>query len=124
MLATADSASLILWNTGDWSKWHNLTLEADSLDFDPTGRFVVGCCRYQRGSNPPRAATIIDTHAATVVREVAVDGYRIAHARFSPDGHYLACAMRTDTEKYSSTNVSALIHIETGTTVDRPQSRL
>lgn len=118
-LATGDTKSLILWNTADWSRRHVLSLPVDGVDFDPTGSLLAGCCKYQaEGTAAPRAVTIFDARAGTVVREVVVDGYRIEHARFSPDGRYLACAMRLDTQDYSGTNVSALVEIESGTVID------
>ena len=119
MLATGDSKSLIVWDTGNWSKQHKLMLPIDDVNFDPTGQFLAGCCTYPGKGVKPKSAVILDVKTGTVAREVVVDGYQIQLARFSPDGRYLACAMRLDTEEYSGTNTSALVEIESGKVVDR-----
>ncbi|HEX5243704.1 MAG TPA: DUF4303 domain-containing protein [Tepidisphaeraceae bacterium] len=118
-LATADSLSVVLWNTADWSKVWTLERPIDGLDFDPSGRLLAGCCRYPGKNAAPKTVSIIDARAGTAVREIAVEGYIIQTARFSPDAKLLACAMRLDREGYAGTNFSALVEIETGKVLDR-----
>lgn len=118
-LATADSLSVILWNTADWSKGWTLDRPIDRLDFDPSGGLLAGCCRYPGKNASPKKISLIDVRSGTVVREVGVEGYIIQIARFSPDGKRLACAMRLNREGYAGTNICALVEIETGKVVDR-----
>jgi hypothetical protein len=119
LVATGDSRSVILWNTSDWSRVWTVEMPVDCLSFDPTGQFLVGSCRYGPRGVEPNSAAILEVKTGKVLREVVVEGYRIAHARFSPDGRHFACAMRIDCEGYSGTNESALIEVETGHVVDR-----
>jgi WD40 repeat protein len=118
-LATGDTRSVILWNTSDWSQVWTLQQPIDALDFDPTGQVLVGCCQYALRDEGPKAASIIDVKSAKVVREVIVEGYRIKHARYSPDGLHLACAMRKDCEGYARTDVSALVEVESGNVLQK-----
>ena len=118
-LATADSSSVILWDTANWSKLWSLEKPIDRVDFDPSGRLLAGCCRYAKPDPEPRAVSIIDVAAGKVVREITIEGYRIQKARFSPDGRFLACAMRLDCEEFAGTNVSVLVDVQTGKIVDR-----
>jgi hypothetical protein len=121
-VATADGQTVVLWETSKWTKLWTIKREIDSLDFDSTGKLIAGACYYARKEPEPRTASIIDAKSGKVLREVKVDGFRIQHVRFSPDGNHLACAMRIDSEDHCCTDKSALVEIKTSKVLDELRS--
>jgi hypothetical protein len=125
LLASGDSEHGVqIWKTTDWSLMREIDEPTDRLDFDPTGRYLVGCLEFGRptaGRTTNDLATrarIYDVATGRMTREVRVAGFEVHQAAFSPEGTQLACSLLPDGSN-ASANEAALVDIETGAVRDR-----
>ena len=94
------------------------------MDFHPSGRSLVLTLRWAHlpeavTAARQRLARIFDADTGQLVRDVAVPGFLIGRAAFSPDGRRLACALETHTEKYNLGQEAAVVDVELGEVLDR-----
>ena len=125
LLAWANGQGTVhVWDTADWSARPAIRDRADGVSFDPLGRCVITTLHYTH--LPPKAmrarerlARVFDAATGQLVRDVAVPGFCIARAVFSPGGRRIACALKVDSKKWAGVDEVALVNGESGRMLDR-----